>query len=154
MFERLAISVLKAIRPKINKPVAKVAGGAYSAGFSCAGIERCLTPCLTPTPTHLAVQLRRAAVLSYLPGSLDIRKLSAALCQKDKIGCATRGGQDRGGLRFSPHFYNTMADVDRTVAALKKSWRLACCADVAKSSFGVLPFGRSLMVMPVLCPGE
>src|SRR5438552_2765136 len=63
---------------------------------------------------------RRAAVLSFLPGSLDIRKLSAALYQKEKIGCATRGGQDRAGLRFSPHFYNTMADVDRTVAAVKK----------------------------------
>jgi isopenicillin-N epimerase len=63
---------------------------------------------------------RRAAVLSFLPGSLDVRKLSAALYQKEKIGCATRGGQDRAGLRFSPHFYNTMADVDRTVAAVKK----------------------------------
>ena len=39
----------------------------------------------------------------------------AALYQKDRIGCATRGGQDRPGLRFSPHFYNTMADVERTV---------------------------------------
>ena len=63
---------------------------------------------------------RRAAVLSFQPGSLDVRKLSAALYQKEKIGCATRGGQDRAGLRFSPHFYNTMADVDRTVAAIKK----------------------------------
>ena len=63
---------------------------------------------------------RRAAVLSFLPGSLDIRKLSTALYQKDRIGCATRGGQDRAGLRFSPHFYNTHADVERTVAAVKK----------------------------------
>jgi len=63
---------------------------------------------------------RRAAVLSFLPGSLDIRKLSAALYQKDRIGCATRGGQDRGGLRFSPHFYNTHADVEKSVAAVKK----------------------------------
>ena len=63
---------------------------------------------------------RRAAVLSFQPGGLDVRKLSLALYQKEKIGCATRGGQDRAGLRFSPHFYNTMADVDRTVAAVKK----------------------------------
>ena len=63
---------------------------------------------------------RRAAVLSFLPGSLDVRKLSAALYKTDHIGCATRGGQDRGGLRFSPHFYNTHADVERTVAAMKK----------------------------------
>jgi len=63
---------------------------------------------------------RRAAVLSFLPGSLDIRKLSTALYQKHRIGCATRGGQDRGGLRFSPHFYNTHAEIERTVAAMKK----------------------------------
>ena len=63
---------------------------------------------------------RRAAVLSFQPGNLDVRKLSAALYQKDRIGCATRGGQDRAGLRFSPHFYNTHADVEKTVAAVKK----------------------------------
>jgi isopenicillin-N epimerase len=63
---------------------------------------------------------RRAAVLSLQPGTLDVRKLSAALYQKDRIGCATRGGQDRPGLRFSPHFYNTHADVEKTIAAVKK----------------------------------
>ncbi|HMF98709.1 MAG TPA: aminotransferase class V-fold PLP-dependent enzyme, partial [Vicinamibacterales bacterium] len=63
---------------------------------------------------------RRAAVLSFQPGNLDVRKLSAALYQKDRIGCATRGGQDRPGLRFSPHFYNTHADVERTIAAVKR----------------------------------
>src|SRR5438105_8364796 len=63
---------------------------------------------------------RRAAVLSFQPGSLDVRKLSTALYQKDRIGCATRGGQDRPGIRFSPHFYNTHADVEKTVAAIKK----------------------------------
>jgi isopenicillin-N epimerase len=63
---------------------------------------------------------RAAAVLSFLPGNLDIRKLATALYQKDKIGCATRGGQDRAGIRFSPHFYNTHADIEKTVAAVKK----------------------------------
>jgi isopenicillin-N epimerase len=63
---------------------------------------------------------RSVAVLSFQPGNLDVRKLSLALYQKDRIGCATRGGQDRPGIRLSPHFYNTMADVDRTVAAIKK----------------------------------
>jgi selenocysteine lyase/cysteine desulfurase len=63
---------------------------------------------------------RRAAVLSFQPGSLDVRKLSVALYQKDRIGCATRGGQDRPGVRFSPHFYNTHADVEKAVAAIKK----------------------------------
>jgi selenocysteine lyase/cysteine desulfurase len=63
---------------------------------------------------------RSAAVLSFQPGSLDIRKLSAALYQKDRIGCATRGGQDRPGIRFSPHFYNTHSDVEKAIAAVKK----------------------------------
>jgi isopenicillin-N epimerase len=62
---------------------------------------------------------RGVAVVSFQPGNLDIRKLSAALYQKDHIGCATRGGQDRPGIRLSPHFYNTHADIDRTVAAIK-----------------------------------
>jgi isopenicillin-N epimerase len=63
---------------------------------------------------------RTVAVLSFQPGNLDIRKLSLALYQKDRIGCATRGGQDRPGIRLSPHFYNTMADVDRTLGAITK----------------------------------
>jgi len=67
----------------------------------------------SPDPT------RTVAVLSFQPGNLDVRKLSLALYQKDHIGCATRGGTDRPGIRLSPHFYNTMADVDRTVAAIK-----------------------------------
>lgn len=63
---------------------------------------------------------RSAAVVSFLPGSLDIRRLSAALYQKDRIVCATRGGADRAGLRFSPHFYNSPAEVDRVIAAIKR----------------------------------
>jgi selenocysteine lyase/cysteine desulfurase len=65
-------------------------------------------------------QSRTVAVVSLQPGNLDVRKLSTALYQKERIGCATRGGQDRPGLRFSPHFYNTHADIERTVAAVKK----------------------------------
>ena len=63
---------------------------------------------------------RTVAVVSLQPGRLDVRKLAAALYQKDRIGCAIRGGQDRPGLRFSPHFYNTHADIERTVAAVKR----------------------------------
>jgi selenocysteine lyase/cysteine desulfurase len=63
---------------------------------------------------------RSAAVVSFLPGSLDVRKLSAALYEKERIVCATRGGTDRPGLRFSPHFYNSPAEIDRVVAAMKR----------------------------------
>jgi selenocysteine lyase/cysteine desulfurase len=63
---------------------------------------------------------RSVAVVSFQPGNLDLRKLSAALYQKDRIAGATRGGSDRGGLRLSPHLYNTHADIDRTIAAIKR----------------------------------
>jgi len=63
---------------------------------------------------------RSVAVLSFQPGSLDVHKLSLALYQKDKVACATRGGTDRPGIRFSPHFYNTHAEVERAIAAIKK----------------------------------
>lgn len=66
---------------------------------------------------------RSAAVVSFLPGTLDTRKLAAALYEKDKIAIATRGGADRAGLRVSPHFYNTPQEIDRLVAALERYLR-------------------------------
>ena len=63
---------------------------------------------------------RSWAVISFQPGGLDARKLADALYEKDRIACATRGGEDRPGLRFSPHFYNLHAEVDRTIAAVAK----------------------------------
>lgn len=63
---------------------------------------------------------RRAAVVSFLPGTLDANKLAAALYANDRIAITTRGGQDRPGLRVSPHFYNSPAEVDRLLAALGK----------------------------------
>ncbi|RPI51671.1 MAG: aminotransferase class V-fold PLP-dependent enzyme [Acidobacteria bacterium] len=63
---------------------------------------------------------RSGAVVTFRPGNLDIPKLSAALYRNDRIGCATRTGSDRPGIRLSPHIYNTMAEVDRAVAAITK----------------------------------
>jgi selenocysteine lyase/cysteine desulfurase len=63
---------------------------------------------------------RAAAVVSFLPGKLDVRKLHQTLYEKDRIVCATRGGADRAGLRFSPHFYNLESDIERAVAAVKR----------------------------------
>jgi isopenicillin-N epimerase len=74
------------------------------------------------TWTHPAPD-RSVAVVSFRPGSLDPSKLAAALYEKDKIACATRGGADRGGLRFSPHFYNTPQEIDRTLSALARYMR-------------------------------
>jgi isopenicillin-N epimerase len=63
---------------------------------------------------------RNAAVVSFQPGALNAPKLAAVLYEKDTIACATRGGTDRGGLRFSPHLYNTTAEVDRVLAAVAR----------------------------------
>ena len=59
-----------------------------------------------------------AAIVSFLPGSLNPQKLGQALYERDKIGTAGRGGADRGGLRASPHFYNTPEEVERLVSAV------------------------------------
>jgi isopenicillin-N epimerase len=67
--------------------------------------------------THPAPD-RSRAVVSFQPGSLDTRKLAAVLYERDRLTGAPRGGEDRPGLRFSPHIYNTMEEVDRVVAAV------------------------------------
>ena len=61
-----------------------------------------------------------SAIVIFKPGSLDPRKLGAALLEKDRIVCTARGGVDRPGLRFSPHFYNTMDEIDRSVASVRR----------------------------------
>lgn len=63
---------------------------------------------------------RSGAVVTFRPGNLDVPKLSAAFYRNDRIGCATRTGSDRPGIRFSPHIYNTMAEIDRAVVATAK----------------------------------
>ena len=55
---------------------------------------------------------RSAAVVSFLPGSLDKNTLAAALYERDRIAITTRGGSDRPGIRVSPHFYNSPQEVD------------------------------------------
>jgi isopenicillin-N epimerase len=63
---------------------------------------------------------RAAAIVSFLPGSIDVRKLHQALYENDRIVGATRSGTDRGGLRFSPHFYNLESDISRTIDAVRR----------------------------------
>ena len=66
----------------------------------------------SPNPTL------NAAVVSFMPGPLNPPRLGQALYEKDKIGTAGRGMGDRGGLRASPHFYNTPEEIDRLVGAV------------------------------------
>ncbi len=63
---------------------------------------------------------RSLAVVSFQPGNLDLPKLATALYQKDRIAGAPRLGADRGGLRFSPHFYNLHSEVERALAAIAR----------------------------------
>ena len=63
---------------------------------------------------------RSAGIVIFQPGSADPRQLGAALL-KERIVCTVRGGQHNPGLRMSPHFFNTMEEIDRTVAAVGKS---------------------------------
>jgi isopenicillin-N epimerase len=63
---------------------------------------------------------RSVAVVSFQPGSLDIPELATALYEKDRIAGAPRLGSDRGGLRFSPHFYNLHSEVERALAAIQR----------------------------------
>jgi isopenicillin-N epimerase len=61
---------------------------------------------------------RTHAVVTFAPGSLDARKLVAALYERNKVAVVTGGGAGRQGIRVSPHFYNTPEEVERLLAAL------------------------------------
>jgi selenocysteine lyase/cysteine desulfurase len=63
---------------------------------------------------------RSHSVVSFRPGTLDIPKLAAALYEKDRLAGAPRMGADRGGLRFSPHYYNLHSEVDRALEAINR----------------------------------
>lgn len=65
---------------------------------------------------------RRVAVVSFQPGALEPRRVLGAL-EEDGVVAAMRGGSDRPGIRFAPHFYNTFEDVERGVAAIGRYLR-------------------------------
>ncbi len=59
----------------------------------------------------------RGAVVTFRPGELDPRRVLGAL-EEDGIVAAARGGSDRPGIRFSPHFYNMEVDIERGIDAI------------------------------------
>jgi isopenicillin-N epimerase len=63
---------------------------------------------------------RSAAIVVFKPGTLNPQQLVRTLYEKDRIACAAAGGTARPGVRLSPHFYNTMDEMDRTLAAVRK----------------------------------
>ncbi len=65
-----------------------------------------------------SVPERTGAVVTFSPGTLDARKLVAALYEREKVAVTTGGGAGRSGIRVSPHFYNTPEEMERLVRAL------------------------------------
>ncbi len=61
----------------------------------------------------------RASVVTFQPGTLEPSRVLAAL-EEDGIVAASRGGSDRPGIRFSPHFYNSHSDVERAIDAIRR----------------------------------
>ena len=55
-----------------------------------------------------------SGVLVVAPAGVDVRQAVGRLYEQHKIGVATGGG----GIRLSPHIYNTLDEVDRVVEAL------------------------------------
>lgn len=67
----------------------------------------------------------RHSVVSFDPAGRDPQRLQALLYDEARIVCATRTGGDRPGLRLSPHFYNTQAEVERCLSALARAVKAA-----------------------------
>jgi isopenicillin-N epimerase len=63
---------------------------------------------------------KSAAIVTFKPGALNPAALAATLYKRDRISCTSRGGADRPGIRFSPHFYNLEAEIDRAAVAVRK----------------------------------
>jgi isopenicillin-N epimerase len=63
---------------------------------------------------------RSLNLVIFKPGSLDPRRFATALGEKHGVVATSRAGQDRPGLRVSPHLYNTMDEMERLLDATKK----------------------------------
>ena len=66
---------------------------------------------ITPIP-H---QMSWGVVVFHVPG-LNIDTALNSLYQNHSVGCAVMGAN----IRYSPHFYNTLEDIDRAAYAIKK----------------------------------
>jgi selenocysteine lyase/cysteine desulfurase len=62
---------------------------------------------------------RSAAIVVFKPGRASPRTLAANLYEKERIVGAASGGANTPALRFSPHFYNTADEIDRTIDAVR-----------------------------------
>ena len=63
---------------------------------------------------------RSGNIVIFKPGALDPRRFSTALAEKHGVVATLRAGQDRPGLRVSPHIYTTMEEMVKLVAVTKR----------------------------------
>ena len=63
------------------------------------------------TPEH------SGGVVVFDVAGVDLSKTLDILYHEHNIGCAVFGG-DSGGIRFCPHIYNTIEEIDRAVDAV------------------------------------
>ena len=68
--------------------------------------------------TNVDAQLS-AGIVVFKPGALEPRRVATELYEQHRVACATAGGSSRPGVRFSPHFYNTLEEMDRAVGAVR-----------------------------------
>jgi selenocysteine lyase/cysteine desulfurase len=68
--------------------------------------------------TPLTPELSGGVVVFHVTG-IDLNKALDILYHKYNIGCAVFGG-DSGGIRFCPHIYNTVEEIDRAVDSVAR----------------------------------
>lgn len=66
---------------------------------------------------------RAAAVVTFKPGDLDPAAVVAALERDGVVAAVPPSKPGRPSVRFSPHFYNSHADVEKAVAAIHRYLR-------------------------------
>jgi selenocysteine lyase/cysteine desulfurase len=63
--------------------------------------------------TPMEHQMSWGVIIFHIPG-IDTSQILETLYRKFNVGCAVMGPN----IRFSPHFYNTLDDIDRAVYAV------------------------------------
>jgi selenocysteine lyase/cysteine desulfurase len=69
--------------------------------------------------TPLLPEFSGGVVIFHIPG-VDLNKILDTLYHKYNIGCAVFKGES-GGIRFCPHIYNTVKEIDRAIDAVVSS---------------------------------
>ncbi len=66
--------------------------------------------------TPLKPEFSGGVVVFHIPGA-DLGKVLDTLYHKHNIGCAVFGGES-GGIRFCPHIYNSLEEIDKAIGAV------------------------------------